>query len=154
MANELKWSALGTYTTAIAGSGVAPTLKALASAGQKIGNEIDNATTVRGRYISIDLLCRFAVAPAAGAWVSIYLVPAVDGTNYTNGSDSVAPPSTALLCVLPVLAVATAQRTSALSLPCPPYKFKPLLVNDAGQALTNTDAENVLSYRIHNEELQ
>lgn len=145
-----KWSALGTYTTGIAGAAAAPTLKNLANLGQKIGNEIDNSYGVVGYlYADWDLLCRFASSPTAGGYCALYLIPAVDGTNYTDGDDSVVPPSTLVVCTFPVRAVSTAQRVSARGVLLPPGKFKPLFVNVSGQAMTNTDNENILSYRAY-----
>jgi len=154
MAHEVKWSALGTFTTAIAGADVAPTLKNLANNGQKLGNEIDNATSARNMYADFDLLCKFQAAPSAGGYVALYLMQSVDGTNYADGSDSVTPPATALVGTFPVRAVTDAQRVALRHVLLPATKFKPLVINKSGQAMTNVDDENVLSYRPYNEELQ
>ncbi len=146
MTTTRKWGAQGTFTMAIAGAASAPTLKNLANAGQKIGNAIDNSSN-RYIYADWDLFCRFASSPSAGGYVALYLIPAVDGTNYTDGDDSVAPPPNLLIATFPVRAVSTAQRVSAIGLRLPNGVFKPLVVNVSGQAMTNTDNENVLSYR-------
>ena len=143
-----KWSALDAYTTAIAGASTAPTLKNLASAGRKIGNALDfTGSGNRQMFIHWDLLVRFAVAPVAGAPVDLYLVPAIDGTNYADGSDSVDPPASCYVGSFDVGAVATQQRRPLLMIPLPNVIFKPLIINLAGQAFTNTDNENILSYR-------
>lgn len=141
-----KWSTLGTYTTAIAGAATAPTLKNLANNGQKIGNEVDNATN-RYLYADWDLKCRFQSAPSIGGYIALYLIPAIDGTNYTDGDDSVAPPPSTWIGNFPVRAVTTQQRVSLRGSLLPPGKFKPLAINKSGQSMTNTDDENVLSYR-------
>lgn len=153
MANEILWSALGTYTTAIAGAGVAPTLKNLASGGQKIGNAIDNATA-KDQYSDWDLYCRFGSAPSAGGSCDLYFIQAVNGTNYQDGDDSVAPPVTAYVGSFPVRAVTTQQRVALRGLLLPATLFKPLLINNSGQSMTNTDDENILSYRPYNDEIQ
>ena len=153
MANEVKWAPLGTYTTAIAGADVAPTLKNLANDGGKLGSEIDNATT-RNMYADLDLLCRFQAAPSAGGYVAVYLIQAVDGTNYADGADAVVPAATTLVGTFPVRAVTTAQRVALRHVLLPATKFKPLLINKSGQAMTNTDDENVLSYRPYNEQIE
>lgn len=153
MANKILWSALGTYTTAIAGAGVAPTLKNLANGGQKIGNEIDN-TSARDQYADWDLYCRFASSPSAGGSCDLYFIQAVDGTNYQDGDDSVAPPVTAYVGSFPVRAVTTQQRVDLRQVMLPATKFKPLLINNSGQAMTNTDNENILSYRPYDDEVQ
>lgn len=153
MANAIKWSALGTFTTAIAGAGTAPTLKNLANNAQKLGNEIDN-TSGRNIYADLDLFCRFQSAPSAGGTCEVYFIQSVDGTNYADGDDTVAPPITALVAVIPVRAVTTQQRIAYRQIVLPATKFKPLLINKSGQAMTNTDNENILSYRPYNEEVQ
>ena len=151
MGSTVKWSGLGTYTTAIAGAAVAPTLKNLANDGGKLGGEIDNATTARDMYADWDLLCRFQAAPSAGGYVALYFVQTVDGTNYADGADATVPAATALVGTFPVRAVTTAQRVSLRHVLLPATKFKPLVINKSGQAMTNTDDENVLSYRPYNE---
>jgi len=153
MPNAVKWSALGAYTTAIAGAGVAPTLKNLAAAAQKIGNEID-ATATRDQLAEWDLQVRFASAPAAGAYVALYFIQAVDGTNYADGDDTVVPPQSAWVGNFPCRAVATQQRVALSGVRLPPTKFKPLAINKGSTAFTNTDNENVLSYRNYDSELQ
>lgn len=153
MANALKWSSPASATTVINGDTTAPTLKNLANAGQKIGSEVDNETG-KNRFAAFDLYCRFQSAPSAGGYCALYLVPAVDGSNYGDGNDSVAPPSTYMVGMFPVRAVTTQQRVEMVSVPLPPFKFKPLLINQSGQAMTNTDNENVLKIRQYEEELQ
>lgn len=151
MANEVKWSAtLGTFATLLDGTGVAPTIKALANDGQKIGSAVSGN---RHRYAAIQLKATFAVAPSAGGYVEVYLIPAVDGTQYGDGSDSVAPPSTYRVTSLPVRAVTTTQYVGDTVM-LPPFNFKPLVINKSGQAMSNVDSENILSYRTFNEEVQ
>lgn len=157
MATTRKWVAYGISKTAIInGAGVAPTLKNLASAAQKCGSEIDNTSNLY-QYVDWELYVRFASSPAAGASVALYLVPAIDGTNYTDGADdSVTPPATTFVGAFPVRAVSTQQRVSLAgpTAQCMigPGKYKPVIVNTGGQAFTNTDNENILYYRLYNEQ--
>lgn len=157
MATTRTWVAYGISKTAIIlGADVAPTLKNLSSAAQKCGSEIDNTSNLY-QYVDWELYVRFASAPAAGASVSLYLVPAIDGTNYGDGADdSVTPPATCWVGAFPVRAVNTQQRVSlaAPTAQCMigPGKYKPVIVNSAGQAFTNTDGENILYYRLYNEQ--
>lgn len=155
MANNLvKWSALGTFTTLIAGGASSPTLKALASGSAKIGDPVDpTGSGDRYVYCDLDLYVRFASAPAAGSYVEIYFVRSVDGTNYEDGSDSVTPAALALVARIPVRAVDTQQRIAVARLVLPGVKFKPLVKNTANQAFTNTNDENVLSYRVYTEDI-
>lgn len=157
MATTRKWVAYGiSKTTIINGDATAPTLKNLANAAQKCGNEIDNTSNLY-QYVDWELYVRFASSPAAGASVSLYLVPAIDGTNYGDGAnDSVTPPATCWVGAFPVRAVSTQQRVSlaAPTAQCMigPGKYKPVIVNTGGQAFTNTDGENTLYYRLYNEQ--
>lgn len=152
MANKITWSALGAQTTVINGADVAPTLKGLASAGQKLGIEVNNATN-RNMYADFELLCKFQAAPTVGGYVALYLIQALDGTNYADGNDSIAPPATALVGTFPVRAVTDAQRVVVRHALLPATKFKPLVINKSGQAMTNVDGENVLTLRTYNEEI-
>jgi hypothetical protein len=150
--STITWSTLGTFTTAIAGASTAPTLKNLANNGQKIGSEID-VTGIRNLYADFELYCRFVTAPTAGGLVSLYFIQALDGTNYADGDDSVAPPQTAWAGVFPLRAVTTQQRIVLRHVLLPNTKFKPLLINKSGYAMTNTDNENILSIRQYSEEI-
>lgn len=143
-----KWSALDTFTIAIDGATTAPTLKNLASGGRKIGNALDlTGAGARQMFAHWELYVRFTSAPTAGALVDLYFVPAIDGTNYADGSDSVDAPLSCLVGSFDVLAVTTQQRRPLLALPLPNVLFKPMIINSAGQAFTNTDNENILRYR-------
>lgn len=152
MANALKWSALGTRTLIINGDATTPTLKNLTSTSRKLGNEIDNAS-VQNQYAEWYADLRFASAPAAGAVVEVYFIEAHDDTNYEDGDDSTTPAKPPAF-LIPVRAVTTQQKIVIPYILLPPFKFKPLVINTAGQALTNTDNENRLYYRTYNDELQ
>ena len=135
-----RWGTPGTYTDAFA----AQALKNMANAAVVLSNEIDNSGADSYRYMPPDFLFRAASAPVAGMVLEVYIVPAVDGTNY---ADSTAPISaTPGMCAFPSRAVNTAQRVPVLHFLIPRLKFKLAVVNSLGQALTNTDNENVLSY--------
>lgn len=81
----------------------------------------------------------FGTNPTAGNLINLYLVPAPDGTNYDDGTDSIVPPSTFYVGGFPVRAVTTAQKiglglVAQALIPLPPVLFKPLLINNSGQA--------------------
>jgi hypothetical protein len=145
------WTAYANIATSINGDATAPTAKALANAAQKCGNEIDN-TSALALYADFDLYWRGASAPAAGAYVALYLVPAVDGTNYADGADdTVTPPDTAWVGSFPLRAVTTQQRVALRGVLLSPGKQKVVIINKSGQAATNTDNENILKYRTYSE---
>lgn len=148
MANTIKWSTLGTYTTLIDGSASSPTLKNLSSAARVLGNEVDNEAG--NQYCEIELKVRGASAFSATAYMSVYFVLAVDSTNYEDGDASITP-SRAPDLIIPVRAGSTQQRIALRNIILPNAKFKPLFINNAAVALTNTDGENVLYYRAYND---
>lgn len=152
MPNQVKWSALGTRTLIINGDASAPTLKSLANANRVLGNEIDG-TSLRNQYADWYADLRFAVAPGAGAIVEVYFIIAHDDSNYEDGDSSITPAKTPAF-IIPVRSVATQQKIVIPYILLPAFKFKPLFVNTAGQALTGTDNENRLYYRPYSDELQ
>lgn len=146
-----KWSAQSTATTVINGAAVAPTLKALANNANKLGAEFDNTLVGnRFQYADFELLCRGASAMTAGAVIKLWIVEAMDGTNYEDGGDSVTPARPADEQFY-VQAVATQQRITLRNVVLPPSKWKPLIRNESGQALTNVDGENLLTMRTYTE---
>lgn len=148
MANTVKWSTLGTYTTLIDGAASAPTLKNLASAARVLGSEVNNEAG--NQYCEIELKVRGAVAFGATAYMALYFVIAADSTNYEDGDASTTPARPPDV-IIPVRAISTQQRITLRNIVLPNAKFKPLFINNGGQALTNTDGENVLYYRAYND---
>lgn len=154
MANAIKWSAVSSETKVINGDTTAPTLKNLANNSQKLGNEVDN-TSGRNQYGDFDFRCKFGTGPSAtDARFDLYLVQAIDGSNYADGDDSVAPPGTAYAGAFPVRNVTTQQRVSLRGVRLPATKFKPLMINKTGQTTSNTDNENELYIATYNDEIQ
>lgn len=139
-----RWGTPGSYTEATA----ANALQNMANAAVVVGAEIDNSGASGYMYMHLDLLFRAASAPVAGATIDIYLIPAVDGTNYAIATVPI--PGSQYLCSFVSQAVNTAQRVAVLHLVVPRLKFKLAAVNSLGQALTNTAGEQVLSYRMVN----
>ena len=156
MANAVKWSALGTFTTAIAGAATAPTLKSLTNNGRKTGNTIDNsAAGVRNILSDWELKVTFAIAPAANSPVELYFLKMPDGTNPEYGDDtSIDPPPSALVGVFPCRAATVVQRITLRGIVLPATAFKPYVINKAGQAFTGVDNDSILSFIPYNEEIQ
>lgn len=82
-------------------------------------------------------------ARSAGAVVSVYLVPALDGTNYDDVSASTAE----LVAVFPLDAATTARQSTRRDVPVPPGLFKYFAVNSTGQAFAASG--NLLEWRAH-----
>jgi len=109
-------------------------LNALANNGRSAaGTEIDNGTN-KDVFGQLELQVTFGTAPTAGGFVEIYMVNALDGTNYEDGSNTVDPGTHKLVDRIPVRAVTTAQRLNGRMLTLEPTKTKFLLVNGSGQA--------------------
>ena len=142
-----KWSTPAAIQNPLLGAGVAPTLKALASGGGKVTLvAVDFALS---QFADFYLKVRGASAFTAGTSVDLYLLPTINGTVYEDGGDSVTPariPDARFF----VRAVSTQQELVVRYVLLPPFVSHVLLVNNAGQAFTNTDGENLLYYRTYN----
>lgn len=141
-----KWSVLGTLTTYLSTE-----LNSLASAANKLGAAIANQTN-KDKLAILELVVTFGTAPAAGKSVDLYAVFSADGTNYSDGDDTVDPLVTSYVCSFPVRSVTTVQRIVVPNIPLlAPASFKFLLLNEAGQAFVATG--NTLKYATYNTEI-
>lgn len=127
-------------------------LNSLANNAGALSDEIDNTS---GLYLFAlcELNVTFGSNPTAGSTWDLYVIPAADGTNYsdvTTGASGAAP-ATCYAGGFPLRAVTTAQRVPlgvgiAGGIPVPPGKFKFFLLNKSGQsgAATNNNLKVVL----------
>ena len=141
----LTWTSLGTLTTILSTE-----LNALASAARSISAAIANATAT-DRWMDLELNVTFGVAPSAGGYVGVYIVPSLDGTNYSDGDASIVPPATMFVGSFPVRAVTTAQKVHIKQVPLQPLNFKVVVDNQSGQAFPATGS--TVKYRTYNEEI-
>lgn len=147
MANEINWSDYPTITGYLTTE-----LNALADGGNKIGAEIDN-TSNGDMYMDLELyVATQGVARDTGAYVALYILPSVGGTNFCYGGDALDPPATALVGTFPLDAAVTARYVSLTHILLPAGKFKMLVMNETGQAFAAT--LNTLKYTLYNEEIQ
>ena len=138
--STIKWEAPESIATALSTE-----LNALANATMSSASgAIDNATD---KYLMMDveLYADWDVAPSAGGYVAVYLLPTLDGTNYADSHQDYAPH---WLAAVPVRALTTVQRIIVRDLPVPPYSFKLAAYNGAGQAMSASG--HTLKYRRHN----
>lgn len=149
MPNPVKWSA---YAAALA-SALTTELNALANGSYSAaGTEIDNAAAgTHYPYADFELGVTYGTAPSAGGYVALFLVMALDGTNYQDGGGSVAPPATAWVGNFPLRAVTTAQRVVLRGVLLPNAKFKLVAQNNAGQAMAASG--HTLGYRAYGDEV-
>lgn len=141
----IKWSALGSITTYLDDE-----LDALGDGNNKIGAEIDNAAD-KHTFMLLELyLAAQGAARDSGAFIPVYIIKSVDGSNYEFGGDALDPPAGSLVGIF-TLDADTAARYVGLEIPIPPCKFKILVMNETGQALAATG--NTLKYRTYDYEV-
>lgn len=85
-------------------------------------------------------------ARSAGASVVVYLIMALDGTNF----DAVNENTAEVVAVFPLDAATTARQLTRRDIPIPPGLFKYFVRNITGQLLASSG--NVLEYRAHSVE--
>lgn len=95
-----------------------------------------------------------SLSPASGAYVSIYMLLAVDGSNYPSPSDADLRLQTSqLLCTIQLgIAASTAQRVVIPKLSLPPGSIKFKLDNQSGVTLGasgNTVKFNIYDYNLN-----
>jgi hypothetical protein len=76
----------------------------------------------------------FGVAPAAGTTVDLYLVPALDGTNFSDVTSNI-PQSSYYVGSFLMLNQTAAFRSNVLGVPAQPLLYKAYIVNNSGQTL-------------------
>ena len=131
------------YTAAIA-SALTTEANSLANdANTAASSAIDNTTNLDLFHDLTLTIATQGSARSAGATVEVYLVMALDGTNYDDVSESTAE----LVAVFSLDAATTARQLTRRDVPIPPGLFKYFLRNRTGQALAASG--NLLEYRAH-----
>jgi len=147
MANAINWESSPSLT-----SYLTTELNSLANGSNKIGAEIDNSTGL-DMYVDVELnLAAQGSARSAGAYVPVFLIPTIDGTNYTYGDDSTDPPAHQQIGALLLDAATTARRVGLQMMKVPPGKFKLLIMNETGQAFASSGT--TFGYRLYSPEIQ
>ena len=152
-ATTRRWSDQGSPVTLIAGDGGLTTLKKLGHGANKLGGYQSNLDVgTHYQYGVFELLCRGSAAFTAGGVVKLWLLPNLSDSsqNAEDGSDSITP-ARAPDFLFYLRAVVTAQRLFVPHVLLLPGVWRPLIRNEGGQAFTNTNNENVLSFRPYNE---
>lgn len=134
MPNAILWGAAPVDE----GSILTTELNALADGSRSAGGtELDNSANL-DTYGQLELNVTFATSPDAGGHVKLYMITAPDGTNYSDGSDTVDPGADTWVLDIPVRAVTSAQRKVTKMFPIPNAKIKFILENQAGFAFPAT----------------
>jgi hypothetical protein len=120
-------------------------LNALANNGVVLSAAINNETEL---YTHLNLELYVAAqgsARSAGAYVAVYILPSVDGTNFDDAT--VAAALDAMQVYMALDAATTARYKVKVNIPSPPLQFKLQVENKTGQAFANT--LSTLKYRRH-----
>jgi len=134
------------YTAAIA-SALTTELNSIANNANTVASaEIDNTTDLNLYHDLTLTLALQGVARSAGATVTVYLIMALDGTNFDDVNETTAE----VAAVFPLDAATTARQLTRRDIPIPPGKFKYFVRNATGQTLAASG--NLLEYRAHNVE--
>lgn len=141
----IKWA----VTEAIQ-SALTTELNSLANAAYSaVSAVIDNEADLY-QFMALELVLA-SLTPTGTPSCSVYLLPAVDDTNYPDGGGATAPPLGTLIAVFDLSTSATAKRRTAVNIAIPPYKFKLLVLNSAGPALASSG--NTLKYSRYNQQV-
>jgi len=134
------------YVAAIA-STLTTELNSLGTAANSSASaEIDNSTDLNLYHDLTLTIATQGVARTAGATVVVYLIPALDDTNF----DAVNETTAEVAAVFSLDASTTARQATRRDVPIPPGKFKYFIRNVTGQTLAASG--NLLEYRAHNVE--
>ena len=101
-----------------------------------LGSEIDNSANLDDEA-AIEVLHTCSTAATAGGVLMIYLLAAIDGTNYEDGGTSVDPSRVPDMVVV-TRNVTTDQRTTRWRVPLPPHKVKILVRSELDQSASVT----------------
>lgn len=141
---------LGTTANLIT-TGASPGSGTVAAAARSaLSAEYDNSSTLYP-FADFEFSGSFSVAPTDDYQITLFLIPAVDGTNYADGSDLVKPSELLAVAWASVRAVNTAQvlvfkPAFGERIELPPSKFKILIRNDADQTIAASWSIDMFPY--------
>lgn len=141
MANEVKWKAPTSRTSGISAA-------SLNAGANLLGSEINNETNL-DRYLNLELTWTCSTASVLNEVVEVYLLYAIDGTNYEDGGVSV-DPIKVQISFFSDNGLTTAQKQAKVSIPIPPFKFKILIKSE----LTNNATSVTVDAETYNEDIQ
>jgi hypothetical protein len=137
LATTFKWAATWTDRSASTGGTVSTELNALANGAFSAVSAIyDNGTNLdEWASFVIDLA---SLTPTAGAYLQIFLVDSLDGTNYEDAPSTTNPGIQKLVATVSLNAAVGTKREITAPFRLPPGKMKWVVKNAAGVALGAT----------------
>lgn len=126
---SLKWSTKSAVTTLMTTE-----LNSLAAAGLAIAASAYDNRTALDRWADFELQVTLAATVTDGRYVTLYLIPSIDDTNYSDGSGSIQAAEDLIVGGFRVRNVTTAQRIVFRKVQLPPGLFKAYIKNDTDKA--------------------
>ena len=123
-----------------------------ASGTRVLGREFVNSSE-RNRFMDLFCRARFQTAPPSGAYIGVYLIPAMDETTWVDGSPSVPPQESLMLAAFQVRQVTTPQIMAVTKVIIPPVRFRLLWMNATYATTTANVGDNQVFVRFYNEEV-
>lgn len=131
MANIGKWNTPSSPVTVLSTE-----LNSLGDQTQSAASSAIANNTNLDIYVDVEVNLA-SLSPGAGAYVVLYILEAIDGSNYpAQSATDLRLTNTQLLCVIPIgVTATTAQRVVVRNVVIPPGSFKIILDNYAGASL-------------------
>lgn len=108
-----------------------------------LSGALDNSSNLN-LFIDVELvLAAQGSARSTGAYLALFMVQALDGTNYGDANEITAK----LVAVFPLDAATTARRATVQDIPIPPGLVKFFVRNVTGQTLASSGSS--INYRAH-----
>ena len=145
---ECKWSVQTKPVEAFAASELANKPNAT----RVLGREFVNSSE-RNRFMDLFCRARFQTAPPSGAYIGVYLIPAMDETTWVDGSSSVPPQESLMLAALQVRQSTSQQILAVTKVIIPPVRFRLLWLNSTQVTTTANVGDNQVFVRFYNEEV-
>lgn len=151
-ATNFLWSGAGSYNAGRT-TWLSTELNAL---GNNSGNTLSTLggafqNTSSWIYYDVEFLSGGTVSPAAGAFIELWHLRSLDGgTNYEDGSASVAPGRPADITIQPRAGTTITPRSGANRGVLPPAFYKPIARNQMGVSMAATS--NVISFSAYTEQ--
>jgi hypothetical protein len=145
--NPQKWSA---YTAAKTALFAATDLKNLTTGSGKLSTASAINNAAGDQLADLELLIDLATAAAAGGYIAIWFIKALDASNYGSGADAVFPARPPDV-IIPVRSTTDdSQVVTIAGVLWPQGLFKVLFQNNSGQTTTNTDSLTQVYFRSYN----
>lgn len=129
MASAVKWATISSASTVLSTE-----LNSLGNGSRSnAGTEYDNATN-KNQWGWVQLDATFGSNPTDRKTIDIYMVKALDGTNYEDGSSSVRPAGATWVASVDTIASTSAQKRTSNRFEIPPTKVKFIAENNCGVA--------------------